>query len=103
MSRTIRRKNATLDRPFYVDSYFNIKPHCGWLWENENYSEEVHQKDQRFYHSDKWESNAPKYYRQAMNRSLRAKNKAIIERAIRDFNEEPTFIPFIKDANWNYF
>jgi len=101
MSRTIRRKNSSLRRPFYVDSYYNVCENF-WPWSDNDYSEKHYQKDQRFYHSDKWVANAPKAFRQTLNGSLRCKNKAILGRAIRDLNDEPVFRPFIKDANWMY-
>jgi hypothetical protein len=100
MSRTIRRKNTKQGLPFYVDRYYNIPDHY-WYW-GSSFSEKEWKLENILYHSDKWESNAPKSFRQPMNRIFRSKNKAILDRAIRDNNDEPMFIPFTKDANWNY-
>jgi len=54
-------------------------------------------------HSDKFEFNAPKSYRQEFNIEFRAKNKMILINAINGNNEEPMFIPFKKNVNWYYY
>jgi len=99
MSRTYRRKNS--DR----------ESSCTWDWDFRI------DEDHRFYlvgkelkkalaefHSDspRWSWGVPADFVRNKNRSLRSKNKAILNRAVDDYNDEPMFIPFIHDAMYDY-
>lgn len=100
MSRTIRRKNEKWERVGFVDDWYTDYEHEVQAI-NVDYSVEY---AKRFadYHSDKYDFHAPKDFRQSLNREFRAKNNAILNHAIRT-NNDPVFIPFIKNADWNYF
>jgi len=100
MSRTIRRKNEQYEEYWYVSAWYNNYEHeCRAV--NVDYTRE-HKKRLADYHSDKYNFHAPKSFRQSLNRTFRAKNKAILNHAIST-NNEAVFIPFKKDADWNYF
>jgi len=100
MARTIRRKNERWEEYWFVDAWYNDYEHeiCAV---NVDYSKEYIKRKSE-YHSDKYTFHAPKDFRQSLNREFRAKNKAILNHSIRT-NIDPVFIPFIKDADWNYF
>jgi len=100
MSRTIRRKNERWEEYWFVDDWYNYYEHEAQAV-NIDYTVE-RKKRLADYHSDKYEFNAPKDFRQCLNRTFRAKNNAILNHAVRSNNEEPVFILFKKDANWNY-
>jgi len=53
---------------------------------------------------DFWLPNAPKWFRQELNRNFRQRNKRILDKTVRDgtFDENTVFIPFKKTANWFY-
>ena len=102
MSRTIRRKNERWEEYWFVDAWYNDYEHEPRAI-NRDYDKD-RKKRLANYHSDKLDGfHAPKSFRQPFNRTFRAKNKAILEQAVRTNNEEPVFIPFKKDADWNYF
>lgn len=101
MSRTIRRKNERWERYWFVDAWYNYYDHEVQAV-NVDYTKE-YKKRLSEYHSDKYAFNAPKDFRQSLNRTFRAKNNAILSYAVRSDNDEPVFIPFKKNANWNYY
>jgi hypothetical protein len=101
MSRTIRRKNERWEEYWFVDAWYNNYDHEVRAV-NVDYTKEC-KKRLADYHSDKYNFHAPKDFRKSCQRDFRAKNRAILERAIRTNNDEPMFIPFIKNADWNYF
>jgi len=66
-------------------------------------SEEECIKNTAVYHSDMYDGwRVPAHFRQTLNRIYRKKNKAILNRAVRCANDEPMFIPYIKDALWEW-
>lgn len=101
MSRTYRRKNCH-------DEYYST-----YEWE---YDKSVYCRYKRFlvgkelkkalaiFHSDAsfWNWQIPSDFVRDKNRELRSKNKAILRRAIRDDNDEPVFIPHLKNAAYDY-
>lgn len=55
------------------------------------------------YRSDAYEGwNAPAHFRRGLTRIHRSRNKAILKQAMIDDNDEPMFIPDIKDAAWEW-
>lgn len=80
MSRTIRRKN--------YQSYDGVLP-------------------EYLLYSDKYRFNAPKWFRQELNKKFRANNNMILHHLNR-YNDNALcndiilFIPFKKNANYNY-
>jgi len=100
MSRTIRRKNEKWKHYRYVDAWYNEYEH-EIRAVNIDYSKEYTMRNADF-HSDKYDFHAPKDFRQSLNRELRSKNKAILNHSIRN-DQDAVFIPFIKNADWNYY
>lgn len=100
MSRTFRRKNDQKNEYEYVDAWYTYSEH-------EHQAINVDYTVPRairlaHYHGDMLKGwNAPARFRRDCNREFRSKNKAILDHAIR-IDTDPVFIPFIHNANWNY-
>jgi len=101
MSRTNRRKNDRWLEAECVDDWYTNNEHETWIGE---ISTDVAPKKRKAnFHSDKMKNiHAPKEYRKDKNKTLRCQNKAILKNAVNDKNE-PNFVPFIKNADWEYF
>ncbi len=100
MSRTIRRKNEMWERYWFVDAWYNEFEHETRAI-NIDYTKE-YTKRKTEYHSDKYAFHAPKDFRQSLNREFRSRNKAILNYSVHNY-QDPVFIPFIKNADWNYY
>ena len=103
MSRTYRRKNSYQE--FYVT--FENERFCDGCWgaTTRRYLEGKElKKALAQYHNDTewWNWGVPAEFVRLKNRELRSKNKAILRNAIRDGNDEPMFIPYVKDAAYDY-
>jgi len=105
MSKTIRRKN---ERPEWIydesgTDYNKNNLTYGWFQylQCEEFGGKEHKKLINVYHSDndKYRNNAPKHFRQSLNREFRSKNKVILKKIIADDLDQP-FIRHRNDANW---
>jgi hypothetical protein len=117
MSRTIRRKNKyNIDEYLYHDKqeneydeinttfkyFYNYKEYNRLFSGTYNFknNKKIY-KDIQLYHSDKYNCNAPKYFRKQYNKKYRLKCKKIINN-INDYNN--IIFPLNKNnINWDWF
>jgi hypothetical protein len=103
MSRTYRRKNSTGFDCTYENELVPL-PTGGWHWHRRFLKGKELKQALANFHSDtpRWNWSVPSDFVRTKNRKLRSKNKAILNRAIRNLNDEPMFIPYIHDALYDY-
>ena len=104
MSRTYRRKNSYEE--FYCTYEDDLCPlaNGGYDWHRRFLKGKELKQALANYHSDteQWSWGVPTDFVRSKNRQLRSKNKAILNRGVRNYNDEPMFIPFIRDAMYDY-
>lgn len=104
MSRTYRRKNSYEEFNCTYEDDLNPLAGGGYDWCRRFLKGKELKQALANYHSDtaQWSWGVPAYFVYSKNRQLRSKNKAILNCATRDCNDEPMFIPFIRDAMYDY-
>lgn len=106
MSKTYRRKNAHTEYDYTYERECDMTLYCGLYYFNHyiRYLEgDELKRSLAQYHSDMyngWSVHA--YFRRDLNRKHRSKNKAILNRAVRQYNDEPMFIPDYNTVEWEY-
>lgn len=104
MSRTYRRKNSYEEFGCtYEDDLVELSTD-GYDWHRRFLKDKELKHALAYYHSDSdtWSWGVPAYFVRSKNRQLRSKNKAILNRSVHNCNDEPMFIPFIRDAMYDY-
>jgi len=105
MSRTYRRKNSYEEFDWTFErEYCGTWGPRGCAFYRRYFEGQELKRELARYHADDpgiaW--SIPSYFRKDKNRSLRSKNKAILNRAVHNINDEPMFIPFIRDAMYDW-
>lgn len=99
MSRTIRRKGIKTPEYFSHDW---VKGEDG-AWKRIKYEGKRLDKANTFYHSNTYRPNGPKAFRKVLDRTKRAKEKAVTSMIRKSIdNESITYDLRKKDLNWNW-